>query len=152
MSADVYNRVDKELERRLDLKNRYPPGHRGAAKEKADYLHVSPQTWNNWRTRSTGIPPKEYGRIAQALHWTIDQVVGKVPADRAKVVPMPRGEPLLTPFRRARLKRLLERLRAIPGGEDGFFRDWDLLVAYFERQAVLQEKMHRPPASKRPAK
>lgn len=127
MSADVFKRVNAELVRKLDLARRFPPGTRGAETEKANFLRISIARWHNWGMRSTGIPTKEYERIADRLHWTTDQLLGKKSTGSSTIVALPQ-EPLFTPERYARLKALLVSLKNRPGGTDAFFAAWDAFM------------------------
>ena len=71
MSQTLYERVEAERERR----NLSPI-------QVARFFGTTKQAYNNWRHR--GIPTQRYGRVADFLRCTVDEVLGRVEHRAAK--------------------------------------------------------------------
>lgn len=69
MADTVWHRVDRELARRKGL--HLSPGT-WAALGRA--INVTAQVLTNWKSRR--VPPEMHAAIAQALSWTVDQLLG----------------------------------------------------------------------------
>jgi hypothetical protein len=83
MSDPVWHRIDRELSNRKAA--HLLPGTWAAL---GRILEVSAQVLTNWKAR--GVPPKEHQAIADALGWTVDQLlgVGELPVKTPITEPM----------------------------------------------------------------
>lgn len=82
MADTVWHRIDRELSRRKGV---HLAPSSWAALGRA--IHVSSQVLTNWKARR--VPPEMHSAVAQALGWTVDQLLGSQPfefVDTNKVI------------------------------------------------------------------
>lgn len=106
----IYDRVRAQM---VKLKMSWPGGL-------ADALGVDHQVVNNWRTRR--IPPAMHERVAAALGWSVDQLLGTKQSDDRDAWPFPnipehRYRRLTDSQRLIVEAAMLEALDAIEGGQ-----------------------------------
>lgn len=70
MPDTVWNRIDSELQRRKDAREEL-----SSWAALGDKIGVTNQVTTNWKSR--GVPPKRFQEIAEALGWSLEQLVGK---------------------------------------------------------------------------
>jgi len=80
MDANARAIYDRMRERMKALGLRWPSGL-------AKALNESPQRMNNWKTR--GVPPAMHIRVATALGWSVDQLLGNEPTTDGAQWPFP---------------------------------------------------------------
>lgn len=100
MADTVWYRIDRELQRRLGL--HLKPGSWAAL---GAMINQTSQTTTNWKTR--GVPPKRYAEIAQALGWTMEQLLT---GDKPEGGP---SDPLEEPYKKVYLMLSEDQRRAV---------------------------------------
>lgn len=95
----IWERIEAEVSRR-------PDGARRVTMWLVERTGLTKQAIGHWKTR--GVPPRVHQLVADALGWSVDQLLGKAPAEAwpFQYVPRRRFE-ALTPIQRGMVEQAM---------------------------------------------